>query len=166
VTVPFPPTETVQTARHEAAHAASLIVSNMTPAVCRVDEPIAGELAGLTKPDWETHDLSRENLIALLESVLAAPLMDGEPLDDIEFPPDLSGWSVHAERDAQQIDFLVRLLCLDRIDWIAVICHTRNRIRSYRFRALLAEISAALQRTEIVFQPQLQEIAARIGDRP
>jgi hypothetical protein len=156
VTVTLPGSRS--TARHEAAHAASLIMSGLTPLAVQADQPTE-RLLGRVLTDWENHDLTERNLREHLLSILVAPLLEGERIDDTRWRPDFDGWCDHCATDARQAQFLIKLLRLNRFDWIGVVCRARRRTRDQTFRRLLVAIADEVEELECVLQPELDRIA-------
>jgi hypothetical protein len=155
---------TRSTAWHEAAHAASLIMSGMTPAAVRVDQPAPDRL-GSCQPNWEDHDLSPHNMRELVVSVILGPLNDGDITDLTEWPPDFSRWSEHSEADAGQLCFLIDFLQLDQIAWLQLLTRAQRLARDSRFRQLTAAIAGPLEDRELLLKHELEEIATGVlGD--
>ena len=97
------------TAWHESGHAASLILSGLTPLLVRVDQP-TDTLLGSVKFDWTHHDPTERNLREVLIGILQGPFTDGETIDCTEWPPNFDDWSDHCREDAERIAFIIERL--------------------------------------------------------
>lgn len=157
----LPPTRAI--AAHEAAHAASLCISKMTPAVVRVDFPRAGgrTYAGKTTIDWDAHDPTDPAVMSdLLVAVLMGPLTEGVRVED--WPVDPSAWPDECQGDAEQALFIARWLDVrDQIDWLKFACRAGGRYRTFSYRRLAVAIAGELERVEVLFKPELVAITER-----
>lgn len=159
---------TREVAWHEAYHAASLIVSGMTPLAVSVDvwSGAPDGRIGNVKPDWHNHDFTPFTMREQLISVLLGAAADGEPqIDAACWPIDPEKWEPSHHADAEQAKFIAgEWLALDQVAWGQVVYKACERTKNKRFRRLVVEIARELEEQGELYQPELVAIDERTRD--
>jgi hypothetical protein len=152
-----------EVAWHEAHHAAALCLAGLTPLVARTDWPTP-TLAGVVKPDWERHPIDDRTMGALLVAILMGPISEGEPVfTHVAWPIDPDEWQDGCQADAAQLSFVAQWLGLDLVDYMKVVCEAGRLAKDLRYRRLVVAIAHALERDEIVLQPELEQLTQETG---
>ncbi len=145
------------TERHEASHAAALLLAGMTPAHARSDRP-TDTTAGSVYIDWGDEGVTREKARAALIAILAGALME-DGLTAWEWPPDPAAVHPRTANDAKQATTLATYLEFDRVDWSQYLYKAQRLARSPAFRRLVGAIERELKAREYLTGEELDEIA-------
>ena len=157
----LPPAREV--ARHEANHAAALLVAGLPPKCVRIDWPTANE-AGTTIIDWGD-GADREKARDVLRAILVGGMCNGFEGWD-RWPIDPERVPEGARRDAEQAAHLAQYLKLDRAGWLFHVWRAHQLAKQSSFRRLAVRIANELERIEVLCADDLQRIydATREGE--
>ncbi len=153
MTVTLPPTREI--ARHEAYHAAALMLACMTPECVRIDWPNE-TTAGLTTIDWGD-GIDRESARAVLIAIVLGGMTEQyDGWDDWPIDPDRI--AVAARRDAEQARRLVEYLKFDMVDWAQIRWEANRLGGSQDFSRLAVAIADELEYREVLHREDLERI--------
>ena len=133
------------------------------PVAARLEYPLQ-TLVGGTTPDWTDsgRDINdQRSMEQLLVSILCGPAFEGVNLDLVDWPLEPDHWPEASQGDGAQAQFLCERLGLDQIGWLKFTFQATTLCREPAFRFLVCEIADALDRTELLLQPELIRIYQR-----
>jgi hypothetical protein len=148
-------------ARHEAHHAAAMLVQGMCPAEVRTDWPGRGQ-AGKMTIDWGDGP-DPESMRIVLRSILLGAMTEGLA-DWGQWPVDPDRSPHGARRDAEQAHDLADCLELDEVAWRFELFKANRIGRQREFRELVVAITDELERREVLTAEDLRQIHDEVGE--
>lgn len=150
--------------RHEASHAAALIlVAGWPPLIARADNP-GKDIGGQVLIDWQSTDgLADDWLRSLAISVIVAGL-DEAPIAQFTYPLNASEWPVRLGHDVETLKTICQWLELDAVSWCRLVFDAVQVTRQRDFRLLRRAIADRLRDQEFLVREELLELAGSIDD--
>jgi len=142
-----------QTARHEAGHAAAMILRGRLPRSVSASHAEAGVYGRMDVAWDEEGELDPEAVADLVISIHAGPIHAGDPGWPPRWPP-----SIGAPGDAGQIAACAKYLNMDRSDWDAAYVEAAALTGNPEFTRIAGLIARALELSDEIDSDGLRRL--------